>query len=97
MRTVRSAFGLAGIMLTLTFATALIFQAFTGYDFAPLVLAFAPGGLAEMSLVALALGEDPAFVATHQVIRIIVILMLASNIFRWFVAPRLKQPPDDAD
>ena len=48
-----------------------------GLPIAALVLAFAPGGLAEMSLIALALGVDPAFVSSHHVVRIFLVVVLA--------------------
>jgi len=38
------------------------------------LLAFAPGGVAEMSLIALAIDADPAFVATHHMARIFAVL-----------------------
>ncbi len=48
----------------------------------PLSLAFAPGGLAEMSLIAIAINADAAFVATHHVVRIFLIVVLAPLAFR---------------
>lgn len=53
----------------------------TGLPFAELVLAFAPGGLKEMSLVALALGADAAFVSTHHIVRIVFVVILAPPAF----------------
>ena len=50
--------------------------------FAPSVLALAPGGLAGMSLIALALGIETAFVATHHVARIAMIVIAAPLVFR---------------
>ncbi len=46
------------------------------------LLAFSPGGLAEMSLIAIAIGADTAFVATHHIVRIILIVVLAPPAFR---------------
>jgi len=46
------------------------------------VLAYAPGGLAEMSLIALALHADVAFVSSHHVVRILLIVTLAPLTFR---------------
>ena len=47
-----------------------------------------PGGLAEMSMVALGIGQDVAFVATHHLFRIAFIVILAPLasrlIRRWF-------------
>jgi len=39
------------------------------------ILAFSPGGLAEMSLLALAMGQDVAYVATLHVVRIVLVLL----------------------
>ncbi|GFE67390.1 hypothetical protein KIN_44640 [Litoreibacter roseus] len=52
----------------------------TGYSTAQLLLAYAPGGLNEMSLVSLAIQADVAFVATHHLVRIIVLLALAGTV-----------------
>jgi hypothetical protein len=62
----------------------------SGISFAPIVLAFAPGGLAEMSLIALALGIETAFVATHHVARIAMIVIAAPLVFR---KAGIKKPP----
>ncbi len=45
------------------------------------MLAYSPGGLAEMSLVALALQIEVAFVAAHHIIRILFVMMSAGPIF----------------
>jgi len=58
-------------------------HAMTGLSIPALVLAYAPGGLAEMSLVALALSIDIAFVATHHAFRLFIVLLLVPPIFRW--------------
>ena len=61
----------------------------------PLFLALAPGGLAEMSLVALAVGFDTALVATMQILRIAVVVVLAPTAFR--LARRLRsRGPEEA-
>ena len=52
----------------------------------------APGGLAEMSMVALGIGSDVAFVATHHVFRIGIIMLLAPMAFR--VMAKLKSRTD---
>lgn len=70
------------LMLALTLASAFVVAALTGLPLPAIVLAFAPGGLAEMSLVALALSLDPAFVAVHHVFRILVVVIVAPLVFR---------------
>jgi len=73
--------------MTVIFAVALRNAADTSIQ--AVILAYAPGGLAEMSLVALALAIDSAFVASHHVLRIMMIVVIAPTIFRRYV----RQPP----
>jgi hypothetical protein len=76
------ALGLTALMLALDVAAALVLHRMTGIGMPALVLAYSPGGFAEMSLVALALDIDTAFVATHQIARIVMVVMLAPLAFR---------------
>lgn len=70
------------ILLSISAGFALVLQALTGIPFASLMLAFSPGGLTEMSLVALALNIDTAFVATHHIARITVVVVAIPLLFR---------------
>jgi uncharacterized membrane protein AbrB (regulator of aidB expression) len=47
----------------------------TGIDLVVLLLAYAPGGVAEMSLIALAIGADAGFVAVHHLVRIVCVMV----------------------
>jgi hypothetical protein len=47
-----------------------------GLEFVSVMLAFAPGGVAEMSLIAIAMNIDPGFVALHHLSRIFEILLV---------------------
>lgn len=76
-----TAIGLTLCLLSITVAFALLMHALTGIGISELVLAYAPGGLAEMSLVAIALGADAAFVSTHHIARIILIVVFAPGLF----------------
>ncbi len=73
--------GLTAVMLGVTVAASWLLSWATGLDLAGIILAYAPGGLAEMSLVALALGTDVAFVSTHHIVRIVLIVTLAPSAF----------------
>lgn len=53
-----------------------------GLDPKMLFLAFAPAGIAEMTLIAMALGYDPAFVAVHQLARLLLVFAAAPLVFR---------------
>ena len=53
----------------------------TGLPFPALWLAFAPGGLAEMTLISLAMGIDTAFVSTHHLLRVVFMVTAAPLVF----------------
>ena len=76
--------GLTILMLSVTILFGVALQAVTGMPLPLLVLAFVPGGLAEMSLIALALTDDPAFVATNHIVRIGLVVVFASALFRLY-------------
>jgi len=54
----------------------------SGIDTAQALLAYAPGGLTEMSLLALAMGESPAFVSVTHIVRLVMVIASAPLIFR---------------
>ena len=74
-------------MLALAVVLALALEATAGLPFAALLLAFTPGGLAEMTLISLSLGIDAAFVSTHQMVRIFFIVALFPFAFRFLAGP----------
>lgn len=73
----------------ITFAVALVFAvalwSATDLPMEQIVLAYAPGGLTEMSLVALAIQAEVAFVALHHVVRIVIVVAAAPILFARFV------------
>ncbi|MBT4939805.1 MAG: AbrB family transcriptional regulator [Rhodospirillaceae bacterium] len=73
------------ILLAVGFATTT--QMFNGGSMKALILAFAPGGFAEMALVASGLGIEVTFVIAHQLARYLMVLALAP-----LVGPFLKRP-----
>jgi membrane AbrB-like protein len=75
LRTVLLAAGSTTLLLMLTFVWAIGIGAATGIDPVLLVLAYSPGGLAEMSMVALSLALEPAFVIVHHLTRVILVLI----------------------
>lgn len=77
----RRASGLAvlatGLSLAGAAGAALLLHALVGEDITAVFLAFAPGGLAEMSLIALSLQASLAFVTVHHVLRIVLEVSVA--------------------
>lgn len=88
--------GLTVILLCTTVAFALVLNRITGIGVRDLILAYSPGGLAEMSLVSLALGGDAAFVSTHHIMRIIMIVAFAPALFG-LVRRLTRSPPSQED
>lgn len=54
----------------------------TALPFGALLLTLAPGGMSQLVIVAFVLGVDPAFVTTHQALRIILVIVAAPALFR---------------
>jgi len=77
LRTLLLAAGSTAILLVVTFAWAVGVAALTGIDPVLLVLAYSPGGLAEMSMVALSLALEPGFVIVHHLTRVVLVLIAA--------------------
>lgn len=78
----RPALGATAIMLVISVAAAAGLALATDLPFPALLLSFVPGGIAEMCLVALALGQDVAFVSTHHVVRVAMVIMVAPPVFK---------------
>lgn len=77
--------GHVAIMLLLTVGFAVALAGLLDIPPVTSVISFAPGGLTEMTLVALGLNIDVGFVATLHFTRVVMILMLAPLIYRMFV------------
>ncbi|WP_308917679.1 AbrB family transcriptional regulator [Jannaschia sp. LMIT008] len=51
------------------------------------ILAFSPGGQAEMAVMAIVAGADVAYVVAHHVLRIVLVITCAPLVFRWLRGP----------
>lgn len=82
---VSAAFGFCIVLLILS---AIFVEAIHLFSLAPpmeTLLAFAPGGQAEMAVLALIAGADLAFVIAHHVLRIVVVILgapIAARLFK---------------
>jgi membrane AbrB-like protein len=70
------------IMLLAALAAAGLCSRFVNASFAALLLAFAPGGVAEMTIIAFALGIEVAFVVCCHVVRSLFIVTGAPMLYR---------------
>ncbi len=71
---------LAMIAVAVLFATAL--TAWTDIPLSLSFLGYSPGGLTEMSLLALAMGQDVAYVSVLHLVRIMLVIFAAQPVFR---------------
>ena len=83
-RDLAAALGFCGILIVLT---VIFVEAVYAAGLAPgmeALLAFAPGGQAELTVLALIVGADVAFVIAHHVLRIFVVILGAPVFARFF-------------
>lgn len=89
------AFGLSAaatvMMLAIAIGLAQVLQGLLQQTPEQILLAYAPGGLTEMSLVSLSMGADVAYIATHHLFRVILLLSVASSVLAW-IARKLTKP-----
>ena len=86
------------ISIAAAIAVAEAVSLFTSLNLTTLFLGLAPGGLAEMSLIALALGIDTAFVSTHHLVRMVVLVIFAPLFYRLLApnpAPADRKAPGE--
>jgi uncharacterized protein len=86
------ALGMTLFLLVITAAFAAAVARLAGFDFVPVFLAYAPGGLPEMSLVAISLHVEVAFVATHHIVRLFLVMGGAPLAYALLDKP--KKPPE---
>ncbi|WP_255663330.1 AbrB family transcriptional regulator [Nitratireductor sp. B36] len=72
------------LMILLSCAFAFGVSHLTEYTLTELLLAYSPGGLAEMGVLALALHLDVALVSTHHVLRIFLVVICARSLMPLF-------------
>lgn len=77
MHVALAACSVVAIQLVLAVAAAMALASTSRWDALALMLAYAPGGLAEMSLIAITMGREVAFVVFHHILRVLFALFLA--------------------
>jgi membrane AbrB-like protein len=90
VRVIARAAVVAVAMLSLTVAVAAVASRIVGLSPYSVFLSIAPGGLAEMSLIALALGTDTAFITIMHFLRVTTVMSLGATLFR--LVPKEPEP-----
>jgi membrane AbrB-like protein len=83
MRILALSVGSTIILLAWMTLFAVLVGHLTGFSVVTLILAYSPGGLAEMSLIAVALNVEVAFVAAFHIIRVFLTMISAPLVFGW--------------
>ena len=93
LSTLIAGLGAFAVALAVSVAGALAVSLATGLDLGRLLIAFAPGGLEAMMILAFALNIDPAFVAVHHLFRFVAMSMLVPVIARLVLGRDWSKPP----
>ncbi|QRM56178.1 AbrB family transcriptional regulator [Sinorhizobium sp. BG8] len=83
LRVVGLSTGSTLVLLCISLGFAGLLAYFTGDRFIALVLAYSPGGVAEMSIMALSLGIEVPFVVLHHIVRVLVVVAGSALTFRY--------------
>jgi uncharacterized membrane protein AbrB (regulator of aidB expression) len=83
LRVIALSVGSTMILLSITFIFAIAIAQLSAEPLTSIVLAYSPGGLPEMSLIALALSGEVAFVVLHHIIRVGLVVALSAVVFRF--------------
>lgn len=81
-----------GVLIGLSALIATAMHELTGISYSLVLLAFTPGGLTEMSVMAYVMGLPVEFVAVHHVMRVLLVPIVAPALFKFVLARR--KPPD---
>jgi membrane AbrB-like protein len=92
LRVLLLSLGATVVLLSVTLVFAFVFARLSGYSLVLLLLAYSPGGLAEMGLIALTMHLDIAFVAAHHTVRVLLVLLAATPAFA-LMSGRSKEAP----
>jgi membrane AbrB-like protein len=87
-RLAAAALTVTAVAIVLSALLAVLAARLFGIGFAGAWIAYAPGGVEGMAAMAIALGYDPAFVATHHLVRIVFLIMVLPFVLR--VATRIS-------
>ncbi|RPE67162.1 hypothetical protein EDD53_1566 [Pacificibacter maritimus] len=90
IETIALSAGATMVMLALSLGFAIGLHEMFHQTTEQILLAYAPGGLTEMSLVAIAMDADVAYIALHHLARIVLLLAIAPTFLTW-IARKLSQ------
>ncbi|WP_280171625.1 AbrB family transcriptional regulator [Agrobacterium pusense] len=93
LRVIGLSVGSTALLLGISLVFAFLISLWTGDRFIGLVLAYSPGGVAEMSLIALSLGIEVPFVVLHHLVRVFLVVAGSAAVFRMTNRNERRCPP----
>lgn len=78
------------ILIFLALITAFLVHWLTGIVLLDTVLAYIPGGQAEMNVIAITAGALGPYVALHHMLRMVMVMTIAPPVSRWLFGPPAK-------
>ena len=76
--------GGTAILVVLSIGVAYVLSDLYGFSLVTAFLAMAPGGIAEMALAGLSMGEDVATILAYQLVRLLAINLLVPPVIEWY-------------
>lgn len=93
LRVIGLSVGSTALLLGISLVFAFLISLWTGDRFIGLVLAYSPGGVAEMSLIARSLGIQVPFVVLHHLVRVFLVVAGSAAVFRMTNRNERRCPP----
>lgn len=72
------------ILVAVSVVVAHILSARYGFSLVTAFLAMAPGGIAEMALAGMSMGENVSIILTYQLVRVLVINIGVPPLLNWY-------------
>jgi len=76
---------------------SIVINIFTDHNFNDVFLSAAPGGMAQIIVVALETGANVAMISSYHIFRIFLILLIVAPIMSWYLTHRLNSDIGSAD
>ena len=76
--------GGTALLVVISIGVAYVLSDLYGFSLVTAFLAMAPGGIAEMALAGLSMGEDVATILAYQLVRLLAINLLVPPVIEWF-------------
>jgi membrane AbrB-like protein len=91
--------GVASASIAISIATSALFawlaSTLLGLSFGAAMIAFAPGALEAMTMLAFAIGFDPLYVGVHHLARFMLLNMTMPLVVRYWLEPQIKKQSGD--